>query len=249
MISFSGQTILLDIEGTTSSVSFVTDTLFLYARKELEAFLKSYWDSQQLAQALEYMARDQALSSFHDWRRSVGRDEPDFEADKAMVVAEVDRLMEEDAKATGLKALQGLIWMEGYEQGKLKSHVYADVPRALARWRDAGVDLRIYSSGSVEAQKAFFAHTVEGDLLDFFSGHYDTTIGSKKSAESYQKIAADIGVPPDEILFLSDILAELEAAEVAGFRTGLSIRPGNAPLAVPHNHPVIRDFSEVTIEK
>lgn len=248
MISFSGHTILLDIEGTTSSVSFVTDTLFPYARKEVAAFLQQNWESKQLAEALEYMAKDLALSSFHDWRRSEGRDEPDPQADQAMVAAEVDRQMEQDAKATGLKALQGFIWLEGYANGTLKSHVYKDVPDALKRWQKAGIDLRIYSSGSISAQKAFFAHTEAGDLLGFFRGHYDTTIGSKKSSDSYAKIAADIGVAASEILFLSDILAELDAAAAAGFQTGLSVRPGNAAVETIHTHPVIHDFSEVAID-
>src|SRR5262249_37415562 len=159
-------------------------------------------------------------------------------------------LMDSDAKATGLKALQGLIWQSGFESGEMKAHVYEDVPLALAAWNAAGKDVRIYSSGGVQAQKLFFGYTIAGDLLLQFRGHYDTTTGPKKEAESYRMIAADFGLPPDEILFLSDIVAELDAARAAGMQTGLVVRPSavanssTAGQASSATHPVIENFAQ-----
>jgi enolase-phosphatase E1 len=153
--------------------------------------------------------------------------------------------MDRDAKVTGLKELQGLIWEAGYRSGELKSHVYPDVPPALERWTKAGKDVRIYSSGSIAAQKLFFGHAEFGDLLSHFHGHYDTTIGSKRESESYQRIARDFGLAPGEILFLSDVTAELDAARTAGMRTGLLLRPDNSPQPEGHGHPEIRSFAEI----
>ena len=138
--------------------------------------------------------------------------------------------MDGDVKATGLKELQGLIWQEGYAAGRLTSHVYPDVPPALRRWAEQGLDLRIFSSGSVAAQKVFFAHTDAGDLLPLFHGHYDTTTGPKREAESYRRIAADMKLPTSAILFLSDVVQELDAAAEAGCERPWSVRPGNAPI-------------------
>ena len=152
--------------------------------------------------------------------------------------------MDGDVKATGLKELQGLIWQEGYAAGRLKSHVYPDVPPALRRWAERGLDLRVYSSGSVGAQKVFFAHTEAGDLLGLFRGHYDTTTGPKREAESYRRIAADMKMPPSAVLFLSDVPRELDAAREAGMRTALVVRPGNVPAAAGHGRPVVTDFGE-----
>src|SRR5262249_52930599 len=161
-----------------------------------------------------------------------------------VVCKEVTRLMDADAKATGLKQLQGLIWQRGFESGELKAHVFDDVPPALTAWNAAGKDVRIYSSGSVQAQKLFFGHTIAGNLLPQFRGHYDTTTGPKKEADSYRRIAADFKLPPSDILFLSDIVAELDAARAAGLKTALCIRPGNAPAqnSAGEPHPAIENF-------
>ncbi len=155
--------------------------------------------------------------------------------------------MDGDVKATGLKELQGLIWREGYAAARLRSHVYPDVPPALRRWSEAGLDLRIFSSGSVAAQQVFFAHTDAGDLLGLFRGRYDTTTGPKREAESYRRIAADAGMQPLAILFLSDVRQELDAAAEAGMRTALVVRPGNAPVPAGHGHPVVADFGQVDL--
>jgi enolase-phosphatase E1 len=155
--------------------------------------------------------------------------------------------MRGDVKATGLKAMQGLVWKAGFESGELIAPIYEDVLPQLKLWQKHGIDIRIYSSGSVAAQKLFFGHTQHGDILAHFSGHYDTTIGSKKDSESYRKIAADIGVQPDEILFVSDLEGELEAARDAGVQVAAAIRPGNKPLSETANFPTITSFAEIRL--
>lgn len=154
--------------------------------------------------------------------------------------------MDADVKATGLKQLQGMIWENGFHSRELLAHVYEDVPPALVRWNAAGKDVRIYSSGSIQAQKLFFGHTSVGNLLPHFRGHYDTTIGSKREALSYSRISEAIGIAPNEILFVSDIVAELDAARTAGFQTRLAMRPGNAVQPAGHGHIEIRSFAEIT---
>jgi enolase-phosphatase E1 len=220
--------VLLDIEGTTSSVQFVYEVLFPFARRELTDFLRRRWGDPDVARACEMIVGNNATPEG--------------------VAAEAIRLMDGDVKATGLKELQGLIWQEGYAAGRLTSHVYPDVPPALRRWAEQGLDLRIFSSGSVAAQKVFFAHTDAGDLLALFHGHYDTTTGPKREAESYRRIAADMKQPTTAIIFLSDVLAELDAAAEAGMRTGLVVRPGNAPVAAGHAHPVATDLGQINLQ-
>jgi enolase-phosphatase E1 len=220
--------VLLDIEGTTSSVQFVYEVLFPFARRELADFLRRRWGDPDVAHACEMMVGNNATPEG--------------------VAAEAIGLMDGDVKATGLKELQGLIWQEGYAAGRLTSHVYPDVPPALRRWTEQGLDLRVFSSGSVAAQKVFFAHTDAGDLLPLFHGHYDTTTGPKREAESYRRIAADMKLPTTAILFLSDVPAELDAAAQAGMRTGLVVRPGNAPVTAGHAHPVATDFGQIDLQ-
>jgi enolase-phosphatase E1 len=246
---FSGRGILLDIEGTTSSVSFVYDVMFPYVRRHLTFEVFSNWEEPQYVAAFDAIARDAGHESIEAWlgKQNLTSDNPLRGAD--VVCKEVTRLMDADAKSTGLKQLQGLIWKSGFESGVLKAHVYDDVPPALAAWNAAGKDVRIYSSGSVQAQKLFFGHTIAGNLLAHFRGHYDTTIGAKREAESYRKIAVDFGMPAEEILFLSDVVAELDAARAAGMQTGLCLRPGNAPGQVSAEiaHEEISSFTEVKI--
>jgi enolase-phosphatase E1 len=220
--------ILLDIEGTTSSISFVYDVMFPYVRKHLTFEVLTNWEEPEYIAACEAIARDLGHESLAAWLAAhrLSRDNPLRAAD--VVCREVVRQMDADLKATGLKQLQGLIWQTGFESGALKAHVYDDVPPALAGWSAAGKDVRIYSSGSVQAQKLFFGHTIAGNLLPHFRGHYDTTTGPKKEAESYRRIAADFGLAPGEIQFASDVVAELDAARAAGLATVLVVRPGNA---------------------
>ncbi|HBI45371.1 MAG TPA: acireductone synthase [Planctomycetales bacterium] len=243
MIASGLRAVLLDIEGTTSSVQFVYEVLFPFARRELTDFLRRRWGDPDVARACEMIARDAVARS---------GDRATTEGDHATpesVAAEAIRLMDGDEKATGLKELQGLIWQEGYAAGRLTSHVYPDVAPALRCWAEQGMDLRIFSSGSVAAQKVFFAHTDAGDLLPLFHGHYDTTTGPKREAESYRRIAADMKLPTTAILFLSDVRQELDAAAEAGMRTGLVVRPGNAPVTAGHAHPVVTDFGQIDLQR
>ncbi|MDX1963753.1 MAG: acireductone synthase [Pirellulales bacterium] len=241
MPHFSATAVLLDVEGTTSSISFVTDVLFPYAAARVEGFLQATWDEPATRRALELIARDADKDSWEKW--SADRD-PQQALD--LVLQEVRRLMAGDVKATGLKELQGLIWRGGFESGELQSHVYDDVPPWLAECQRRGVPVRIYSSGSIAAQQLFFAHTVRGNLLPYLSGHYDTTTGPKRDKASYAKIAADYDYPPDAILFASDIVAELDAARAAGMQTVLLVRPENA-AAEGHPHPVAHDFARIIL--
>lgn len=242
MMPFTGRGIVLDIEGTVAPVSYVTEVLFPYAKKRLTDFLARRWDDPAVVEACAQVARDAAAASL---AALTGTDQP--EAQRAALVAHLEDLMSRDAKATGLKALQGLIWEEGFHAGELKSTLYPDVPAVLRRWHAAGAQLRIYSSGSVAAQKVFFAHTQDGDLTPLFSGYHDTTTGPKREAVSYQRIAQAMGLPPEEILFVSDIVAELDAARAAGLLTALAVRPGNAPSGDPVGHPVVHSLEEVRL--
>jgi len=239
MLAFSGRAILLDIEGTTSSVSFVYDVMFPFARRELASYLRESWGQDDLADAAELIAHDAGHDSLAAWAR-------DGDA-RQLLQEEVIRLMDGDIKATGLKQLQGLIWRAGFESGEMQAHIYDDVPPALAAWNKAGLDVRIYSSGSIAAQKLFFGHTIAGDLLHHFRGHYDTTIGPKKEKASYDEIAAAFSLPANEILFISDIIAELDAARAAGLATALSLRPGNAEVASGHGYDEITSFDQVEL--
>ena len=239
-MDFSDRCVLLDIEGTTSSISFVHDEMFPFVRQNLALYLCENWGSESLNESIQLIATDAGYDNWPDPQQEDSEQQ-------LQVIEEVNRQMDEDLKATGLKNLQGKIWKNGFESGALQSHIYEDVKPALESWKSAGVDLRIYSSGSIQAQLLFFGHTVGGNLLELFSAHYDTTIGGKKESDSYAKIAAEVGCLPDQILFVSDILEELDAARQAGLQTALSIRPGNTPIEAEHSHPAIRSFSEIHV--
>lgn len=242
MLHFTGRVILVDIEGTTSSVRFVYDEMFPFVRRELASFLQSNASRPDVLAAATQIAKDAGKRSL---RELVGADDLSSPVSQEQLAAEVLRQMDADLKATGLKELQGLIWEAGFKSGQLRAHVYDDVPVAMKQWRDAGFELRIYSSGSIQAQKLFFGHTIAGDLLPLLSGHYDTTSGGKREAASYARIVNDIGVAPTEVLFLSDISAELDAAKQSGLQTGLLLRPGNATQENQQQHPAIASFAEI----
>jgi enolase-phosphatase E1 len=241
VIESSAAGVLLDIEGTTSSVSFVYDVMFPHARRELDAYLAAHWGEPALAEACEWIARDAGHASLDAWSGGSA----DAAARRTLVRGEAVRLMERDAKSTGLKQLQGLIWQAGFESGQMRAHVYDDVPAALAAWNRQGKDVRIYSSGSVQAQKLFFGHTVHGNLLPHFRGHYDTRTGPKREAASYTAIASQYHLPPGDILFVSDVTAELDAARQAGMQTALCVRPGNAESPAGHGHATMASLAEI----
>jgi enolase-phosphatase E1 len=252
MTTFTGiRGILLDIEGTTSSISFVYDAMFPFVRQRMTTLdIVTWWPDPEFAKALDQIARDAGHESLDAWLGTHGLTHANALRGSVIVRDEVLRLMDADAKTTGLKALQGLVWKSGFESGELKAHIYDDVPPALKAWTAAGKDVRIYSSGSVQAQKLFFGHTICGDLLSHFRGHYDTTTGPKKEAESYRKIAEGFGLAPSEILFLSDIAAEIDAARTAGMQTALCVRPGNGPQpASQPPHPRVASFAEIDIQQ
>lgn len=217
--------VLLDIEGTTTSVRFVYDTLFPYARAHVEAFLGAHWDSPEVQADVERFRSQAEADRAEDLDGAVAI--PAGDAARGAVVASVRWQMDHDRKTTALKSLQGKIWRAGYASGELKADVFGDVPGALQAWREAGVPVYIYSSGSVEAQKLLFAHTHHGDLTPLLSGYCDTTSGPKQQAGSYTAIAEAIGVSPSGVLFVTDVVAEALAAREAGMRAVIMDRPGN----------------------
>ena len=232
MIVFEGRGILLDVEGTTSSISFVYDVLFEFAKRHVGEFLTRH-------------AADPVVRSLADAIAVETGADPQAGPERLALAA--IELMNRDVKSTPLKALQGLIWRGGFESGELVSHVFPDVPAALEQWAASGLDVRIYSSGSIEAQRLYFGHTSAGNLLPHLRGHYDTTTGPKREPSSYAKIAADMGLEPRQILFVSDVGAELDAARAAGMATALAVRPGNREPGGVFDHDPISSFTDIVV--
>jgi enolase-phosphatase E1 len=212
--------ILLDIEGTTTPIDFVHEVLFSYARDEVRDFLATNREAVQID--LELL-RNEHATDVSENRNPPALDTIDIDS----IAAYVKWLIALDRKSMGLKSLQGKIWRRGYEDGALKSQVFPDVKPALERWHARGLNVSIFSSGSVLAQQLLFAHTEVGDLTCFIDDYFDTKVGKKGEAESYRCIANDLELMPEEIVFVSDVVEELEAAGDAGMKTLLSIRPGN----------------------
>ncbi|MEO1270336.1 MAG: acireductone synthase [Myxococcota bacterium] len=236
--------IVLDIEGTTTAISFVYDAMFPFVRRTLDHHLNAHWGQPELMGDVALL-RAQAQQDIADGVDGVVPVGDTEEADlKAQVRANVLWQMDHDRKTTGLKSLQGHIWKAGFASGELKGHVFDDVPGQLEAWANAGVPVYIYSSGSVSAQKLLFGHSEAGDLTRFLSGHFDTQIGSKKEASSYRAIADQIGVPIAAITFVTDSHAEAVAAGEAGVQAILSIRPGNPELP-DHDFPTVTSLTEV----
>ncbi len=222
--------ILTDIEGTTSSIHFVKDVLFPYARAHLAGFVAAHGMQPEVARWLAATAAEAGLAA----------------DDHAGIIATLERWVDEDRKATPLKALQGLIWRDGYASGAYRAHVYPEVAAKLHEWKRRGLALYVYSSGSVPAQRLFFAHSEAGDLTPLFDGYFDTETGGKRETASYTRIAERIGRPAAEILFLSDVVEELDAARAAGMATTWLCRP---PLACPSraSHLCVADFDGIVL--
>ena len=219
--------ILTDIEGTTSSISFVHQVLFPYAAEHMAQFVKEHHaDNAQVREQLDAVAQE------------TGQQPDDIEA----LVGTLLTWIAEDRKATPLKALQGMLWEQGYQRGDFKGHVYADAAEHLREWHDRGLRLYVYSSGSEQAQRLIFGFSEQGDLTPFFSGYFDTRIGGKREAASYQAILDYLGVDSQTVLFLSDIEAELEAAEQTGMQTVWLVREGELPES---ERRIARNFDEV----
>ncbi|WP_031524802.1 acireductone synthase [Siccibacter colletis] len=222
--------IVTDIEGTTSDIRFVHNVLFPYARERLAEVVRTRQASDPVRSALSALREEIAAP----------------QADTDTLIATLLRFMDEDRKSTALKALQGHIWRDGYLNGDFTGHLYPDVVPALQAWRARGIDLYVYSSGSVAAQKLLFGYSDAGDITSLFSGYFDTHVGAKRDEQSYRNIAAQIGAPADSLLFLSDIHQELDAASAAGWRTVQLIR-GAADTASQHRQ--VATFSDIVMEQ
>ncbi|MGK0673649.1 MAG: acireductone synthase [Halothiobacillaceae bacterium] len=221
--------IVTDIEGTTSSIDFVHKVLFPYARSRIADFVRQNIDRPEVREQIEAVGRE------------VGDDHLPLEEAILHLVEWID----EDRKITPLKALQGMLWEEGYRNGDFTGHVYPDAANWLRRWHEEGMRLYVYSSGSVQAQKLLFAHSDAGDLTPLFSGYFDTTLGSKREAEAYRLMAEALELPPAEILFLSDMPAELDAAKAAGFQVLGLARQAEPMSAQAAAYLWCRNFDEV----
>ena len=240
--------ILLDIEGTTTPIAFVHEVLFSYARSQVRNYLAVHFDSDETRADLAQL-REEHVADMNQNRQppalvpSLVNAPRDAEIDS--LVAYINWLIEQDRKSTGLKSLQGKIWRQGYRDGTLKAELFPDVAPALKGWRRDGLKISIFSSGSSLAQKLLFAHTEAGDLTEFIDSYFDTTTGSKTAMDSYRRIASALHVPAQEVLFISDVVAELDAASAAGLQTLLCVRPGNAPQSAAR-HQIIQSFLEIS---
>ena len=217
--------IITDIEGTTSRISFVTGVLFPYAARELPAFIQQHASEPAVA---EQLAACRSLMQ-----------QPD--ASFNTIIQQLQHWVAEDKKITPLKALQGMVWQHGYQSGAFTGHVYQDVFDALSRWQQQGIKLYVYSSGSVQAQQLLFKHSDFGDMTPLFSGYFDTRIGAKGEMSSYAAILQQLQLPPKQVLFLSDVLAELDAAAPLGIGTMQLIREGQ----IAGSHAIAHNFNEV----
>lgn len=225
--------ILLDIEGTTTPISFVHDVLFPYSRNNLNSYLKQHSASSEVISDIALLTQE------HSTDVKAGNQPP------ALVEPYVQWLIDQDRKSRALKSLQGKIWKQGYVDGSLKAPLFPDVIPAMERWRQQDIQIAIFSSGSVLAQELLFQHTDAGDVTHLIQGFFDTSVGKKVESGSYEEIARQLGLLPSEILFLSDVTTELDAANGAHMETLLCIRPGNPIQTQAHRFQSINSFEEV----
>lgn len=229
--------VLLDVEGTTTPIDFVYRVLFPFARERYLPFLSARFADGEVRDEVRALAEEHRRDAAAGHRPPPWEDSPDGAAAYAAWLTDRDR------KSTPLKALQGRIWEDGFRAGQLQARVYDDVPRALARWTAEGRTVAIFSSGSVRAQRMLFAHTQAGDLTPHLSHYFDTTIGFKTDPESYRRIAERLVRPPAEILFVSDVAAELDAARTAGVQTAIAARSDTMPMGSTHR--LVRTFDRL----
>lgn len=229
------KTILTDIEGTTSSISFVKEVLFPYARRELPSFVRAHANDPKVRHWLDQVQLELGSEFFNDEH----------------LIETLLNWIDTDRKHTALKALQGMIWVAGYRDGDYTAHIYQDAADMLKIWHADGHRIFIYSSGSVPAQKLLFGHTSAGDLTPLLSGYFDTEIGGKRDAESYKHIAEAIGTEPGNIIFLSDIVEELDAAKASGLKTALLDRLEDYPEPrldeATHGHHRVESFRDIRL--
>ncbi|MBC8031805.1 MAG: acireductone synthase [Pyrinomonadaceae bacterium] len=238
--------VLLDIEGTTTPISFVHEVLFSYARAALKDYLTAHWNSTETVADIARLRNEHASDVDRQLNPPIlVQGTVDDEIDS--VVAYLNWLIDRDRKSTALKSLQGKIWRQGYLDGTLKAELFNDVPAALERWRNAGLSINIFSSGSELAQRLLFAHTQAGDFTGLIDSYFDTKVGRKTDAESYRRIAASLLLPAQSIVFISDVVAELDAASLAGMDTVLCLRPGNAPQSGGEQHERVHTLTGLLI--
>jgi enolase-phosphatase E1 len=225
--------ILTDIEGTTSSISFVKEVLFPYARRELPNFVREHASDPKVRHWLDQVQLELGSEFFNDEH----------------LIETLLGWIDSDRKHTALKALQGMIWVAGYRDGDYAAHIYDDATDMLKQWHEAGHKIYVYSSGSVPSQKLFFGHTSEGDLMGLFSGYFDTEMGAKRDPESYRRITDAIDEKASDIIFLSDIVEELDAAREAGMDTALLDRLNDYPEPrldeATHGHQRVESFRDI----
>jgi enolase-phosphatase E1 len=243
VINFQGiKAVVLDIEGTTCPVDFVTGTLFPYARAALPQYLEHQGNTAELS--------DVMAAIWQEWSQEAHPSAPSLPPPEARNPAAsvnyLQWLIEQDRKSTPLKDLQGKIWQEGYANGALKAPLFDDVAPALQRWHAAGLLLAVYSSGSVAAQQLLYCHSNAGDLRPLFSGWFDTHLGPKRESQSYGRLASALATPAQALLFISDSEAELEAASAAGLEVCGSERAGN-PESLGASWPKLNNFSQLAI--
>ena len=231
--------ILLDIEGTTTPIDFVHKTLFPYAKGRIGDYVRE--NLSEIQAEISQLASEYKKDFLNQiYGRKFDKNSPESIANYLKFLIEVDR------KSTPLKSLQGKIWKKGYETGELKSEVFEDVPRAFEKWKSEDKLIAIYSSGSILAQKMLFKYIDQGDLTPYISEHFDTNIGHKKDPESYRRITQTKGFPrAEDLLFVSDVVKELDAAKKIGIKTILSIREGNAQITEKTSHRLIQSFDEI----
>ena len=239
------QHLLLDIEGTTCPVSFVSEVLFPFAKQELSDYIKQHWDkspkSKPIQAAKKEWLDDQSPGSNQIKQQFMKGEIEEIDG----LIQYLKHLISIDKKSTALKDLQGKIWELGYKNGELKSQLFPETARCLREWREQGLTLSVYSSGSIQAQKLLYRHSPAGDLEKLFSHWFDTHTGPKKSTESYTTIAQQLHSPPDNIWFVSDNGAECDSARSAGMHTLFSLRDGN-PDRDPRDHTVVQSLREVS---
>ena len=230
-MEFCAAAALIDIEGTVGSIAFVRDVLFPYAKQRMDSYVHLHEEEPWMRAILDEAAREAGVE-IHDL---------------SAILRALHTWSDNDIKVTPLKELQGRIWVEGFESSGIRGHLYPDAIDALHRFHDAGVRLYIYSSGSVAAQKLLFGHSVAGDLLPLFSGFFDTTIGGKREASSYERIVHELDTSPNDVIFFSDSIEELDAAHETGLQTVQLARPQDATVPATA-HTSVESFVEIDVQ-
>lgn len=245
--------VLLDIEGTTTPITFVKDVLFPYIREHLEEHLSAHWEEDECKQDVHLLKKQMEEDVRLHRACPVPSVDPTVQTDEEKSIREVVEnvlwQMAADRKSTALKRLQGHMWRTAYSSGRIRGQLYQDVVPSIRTWRDLGLKVFIYSSGSVEAQKLLFGFSEEGNLLELLDGHFDTSVGMKVDSRSYGTIAERLGVPPQEVTFLTDVSREAKAAEEAGLNVVLVVRPGNLELSDEErlHYNLITSFSQLQL--